>query len=346
MRKSFVILVFVAGANAAGLTDDAMGATSILRLDGDSARWSAELRPVVSPQTKCSFQQGKDLRGSGDGRKLKAVSSAGACCDACLADATCVGATYCEPGSDCDKECWIKTAAQAAGGTYDRKGRVACMKSTAPTPAPAPQPPLITIPAHVPGDIITDMELAGAIGDPLYELNFKNSSLWATARARWVYTTTFSSANVFGSGTGADAVLVFDGVKMGATVKLNGVVLGTVTDQFLRYNFSVSELLRGTGGGSAGANNTLEVEFDGTDTNGRYMACTGGWDWGPYSNTYAGADHTFSYGLWKGVYIASTAAQSATIVHASPSCFTAVPTLCSPCPMARTPASTCASLCL
>ena len=99
------------------------------------------------------------------------------------------------------------------------------------------------------------------------------------------------------------------------------MVLGTVTDQFLRYNFSVGELLHGSGDGSAGANNTLEVEFDGTDTNGRYMACTGGWDWGPYSNTYAGPDHTFSYGLWKGGYIASTAAQGATIVHASPFMF-------------------------
>ena len=35
-----------------------------------------------------------------------------------------------------------------------------------------------------------------------------------------------------------DALLVLDGVKMGATVTLNGVVLGTCTNQFLRYTHS------------------------------------------------------------------------------------------------------------
>ena len=35
-----------------------------------------------------------------------------------------------------------------------------------------------SIPASVPGDLLTDLEAAGLIGDPLYELNWLNSSIW------------------------------------------------------------------------------------------------------------------------------------------------------------------------
>jgi beta-mannosidase len=149
--------------------------------------------------------------------------------------------------------------------------------------------PVITLPAAtVPGDLITDLQSAGLVRDPLYELNFKNASLWDTPAGsgrEWVYRTTFATADAFGSAgsAGSDVTLVFDGVKMGATVSLNGVVLGTVTDQFLRYNFTITDLLLrdGASGGHGSGNNTLAVAFDGTLTGGRYMACTGGWDWGP-----------------------------------------------------------------
>lgn len=69
---------------------------------------------------------------------------------------------------------------------------------------------------------------------------------------------------------------MFDGIKMGAEIFLNGQSLGIVNDQFLRYNFSVQNLLVSSG------NNTLQVTFPANyaiDTDGRFMACTGGWDW-------------------------------------------------------------------
>jgi len=90
-------------------------------------------------------------------------------------------------------------------------------------------------------------------------------------------------------------------------------------------------------------------------TNGRFMACTGGWDWvrkapfctifipktthlsrqardkhketlkkercvfsapqGPYSNTYQNEDHTFSFGIWKNVYLLPVAAESAVCIR-------------------------------
>eukprot|EP01052_Picozoa_sp_SAG31_P012494 SAG31_NODE_732_length_12494_cov_3.395482_8_plen_316_part_00 len=93
---------------------------------------------------------------------------------------------------------------------------------------------------------------------------------------------------------------------MGAVVRLNGQQLGTITDQFLRYRFPVSTILHpGT--------NTLTVSFgDRTiQTNGRWMACSQGWDWAPISRT-----GSFSYGIWKSVYVAQVSA--ATILHVVP----------------------------
>jgi hypothetical protein len=66
-----------------------------------------------------------------------------------------------------------------------------------------------------------------------------------------------------------DVLLVFDGVKMGALVSLNGVSLGTLADQFLRYSFSVLPILK-----KSPAVNTLIVTFPmgpGPDSQGRYV---------------------------------------------------------------------------
>lgn len=56
--------------------------------------------------------------------------------------------------------------------------------------------------------------------------------------------------------TAFETLLVFDGIRMGAVVELNGHFLGNVTDQFLRYEFPVSSLLK------AGENNLVTVTFD------------------------------------------------------------------------------------
>jgi len=174
--------------------------------------------------------------------------------------------------------------------------------------------------ATVPGDVITDLQAAGLIGDPLYELNFKNATLWdvpVNSTVRWVYSKSFSTTAVAGDHLSApsnDVVLVFDGVKMGATVSLNGHTLGKMTDQFVRYNFSVTHLLEDD-------HNEVKVSFDDTPTEGRFMACTGGWDWGPYSNTYVENDHTFSRGIWKSVYLAVNPTDAASILHLTPHVF-------------------------
>lgn len=147
---------------------------------------------------------------------------------------------------------------------------------------------------NVPGDLITDLQVAKVIGDPIYETVWlDNSSIWSGND--WVYQTNFT----FNSQGAKDVLLVFDGVKMGASITLNGVAVGQALDQFLRYVFPVGSILQ--------ANNELKVTFPkdyGIDVQGRFMACTGGWDWAPYSNTHD--QHgalTLSEGIWKSVYV-------------------------------------------
>ena len=80
------------------------------------------------------------------------------------------------------------------------------------------------------------------------------------------------------AGLGSSALLVFSGVKMGARVMLDGEPLGNTTDQFLRYVFPVQL-------GAAGSRHRLQVVFEpDIACAGRWMACSGGWDWAPYSN--------------------------------------------------------------
>ena len=86
--------------------------------------------------------------------------------------------------------------------------------------------------------------------------------------------------------------MVMDGVKMGACVSLDGTLLGQTTNQWLRYSWPVSQLLR------PGKEHELQVSFDATvDTHGRFMACSGGWDWAPMSTTITpDRSPSFSFG--------------------------------------------------
>lgn len=58
------------------------------------------------------------------------------------------------------------------------------------------------------------------VGDPLYELNFLNSSLWD--QNPWTYSTTFSWTALADDLT---ALLVFDGIKMGSKIYMDGAYL-------------------------------------------------------------------------------------------------------------------------
>jgi hypothetical protein len=68
----------------------------------------------------------------------------------------------------------------------------------------------LSVAATVPGDLITDLERAGKIGDPLHERNFK-SVLWD--ETNWTYATQFETSPdlVDTISTSGHAYLVLDG---------------------------------------------------------------------------------------------------------------------------------------
>ena len=111
-------------------------------------------------------------------------------------------------------------------------------------------------------------------------------------------------------------MLVFDGIKMGATIAIDGTTVLTAIDQFYRYNISLDQSVRD------GNQHELSVTFDPTiDTEGRFVACSGGWDWAPYLEDFEKSTHarTFSRGIWRSVYIVSV--KDVAISHVVPQIF-------------------------
>lgn len=138
----------------------------------------------------------------------------------------------------------------------------------------------LRVAASVPGDLITDLEAGGVIGDPLFELSFRGNatSPSAVGGVPWDATNfTYSAAFTLAADVAASPTvsLVFEGVKMVADVALNGVALGYTADQFLRYTFDVTAAVLRTSA------NTLTVTFptgaDARNVERRWMACSGGW---------------------------------------------------------------------
>jgi hypothetical protein len=201
------ILALVPVAAAGGLTDNPIAADSITYL---SSGWSVSTPGTPGPATDCTFQSDTDYHPQTFFGQY-AVPSKEMCCGLCDAHDSCKVSTFAHG------QCYLKAAADASGGSYEHKGVYSCVKS-ANARAAAEVVPLgigpTTIPATVPGDLLTDLQSAGLIADPLHGLNFLNASMW-TANT-WTYKSSFST-----TADGSSYVLVFDGIKMGASIKVS-----------------------------------------------------------------------------------------------------------------------------
>ena len=82
-----------------------------------------------------------------------------------------------------------------------------------------------TIKATVPGELITDLQNAGKVLDPLSSNNHKDPSqvAWWNGDV-YTYTKTFAHTAAAAAGR---TLLVFDGIKLGAVVTLNGTMTST-----------------------------------------------------------------------------------------------------------------------
>ena len=306
MRPSAATLVlfapFVAGG---GLVDNPIAASVLVSLDSsDTVEWTASISGGIP--SGCSFVNDTDYLPSTWLSEQKGVASAQQCCDMCWSETLCAASVYVAA----DKTCWLKD--DLSGGTTSNTGRVACAKKRGAAPS-------LTIKASVPGDLITDLQRAGQLGDPLFEKNWLNDTIYH--QHNWTYSTHFglSAATLSAAqqGSGGRVQIVFDGIKMGARVSVNGVFIGEANDQFARYQWTLDPSVHKLRTGEKA--NVLSVEFDpAIDTGGRFMSCTGGWDWAPYTHTYQRGARIFSKGIWKSVYLAIDQPGGVAITHVVP----------------------------
>lgn len=171
----------------------------------------------------------------------------------------------------------------------------------------------LSISATVPGDLLTDLERAGIIQDPIASANLRDAAIAALMLNTWSWSTTFDLDSEFlQESTGSPVLLVLDSVKLAADIALNGVSLLSVADQFLRYNVTVPEgLLQPTG-------NVIVVSSppfsDPRNAAGRFQGCAAGWDWAPQS-----AWGPMTRGIVKSVYL--VAAPTVALAYVSPLVF-------------------------
>ncbi|MBO4263002.1 MAG: hypothetical protein J5903_04385, partial [Clostridia bacterium] len=162
-----------------------------------------------------------------------------------------------------------------------------------------------TTEATVPGDITNDLYRAGKITDPYFGLNHRQIG-WIP-REDFIYKKVFDAPKDF---LGGEVLLEFDGIDVFSEIYLNGELLGKTENMFLKYTFSVGNMLKPKG-------NQLEVrmkstlnEMDKFDCAGymsifnvprvfvRKAQCHFGWDWAP---------DICGYGIWGDVRLKKVA---------------------------------------
>ncbi|CAB9515754.1 Beta-mannosidase A [Seminavis robusta] len=195
--------------------------------------------------------------------------------------------------------------------------------------------------ARVPGDLVSDLMHNGLIHDPYTDLNlWKEENIWLGPQEQpppqeeeadesatkpkpppqlcqkkqtrvWSYSAHVDLPN---KKSQYSWYLVVESLQMGATISWNGVFLANVTDQFLRYTLPIPT----TALALAAKTNTLSVTFDPSiETDGRFMACAGGWDWAPYTRACDDQNRRiFTRGIVAPIYL--VAADQFLVTHVVP----------------------------
>ena len=136
---------------------------------------------------------------------------------------------------------------------------------------------------RVPGDLVSDLVAVGLLAEPLFENDFLlNASLWnnqSWTYARSVSLTAQQLQRLYADEEAAgDVWLVFDGIKMGASISMNGAQLAVSRHQFLRQELSLRSAIRTAGLRLREGDNELQVTFDPDIAEyGQFMASSGGW---------------------------------------------------------------------
>ncbi|KAG7364672.1 glycoside hydrolase family 2 sugar binding protein [Nitzschia inconspicua] len=179
----------------------------------------------------------------------------------------------------------------------------------------------LSAPGVVPGDVLTILLNNRIIQDPYHDRNFVTQRhIWMggdqdpvdgnfTERqwtTTWIYSTTFETPAPSNDTALLYWKVILEGVKMGADVAVNGIKIGEATDQFLRYDIDLDQrvLRQGVLQGDS-LRHTLTISFDPSKkVDGRFTACSGGWDWAPYAREQdAQGTQMFTLGVVKPVSV-------------------------------------------
>lgn len=159
--------------------------------------------------------------------------------------------------------------------------------------------------ATVPGDLVSDLVRMGVLArDPLHDED------WLAAAATW-WERTWTYETRVAVDADARALLVLDGVKMGAYVYVDGVRVGSVANQFVRSTFPLAPGVTHSVWVvfPAKRNNTTGIRTD------RFAICSGGWDWAPVQTQFDESGRRLgTRGLWKHAYVVQTTSLFVTAV--------------------------------
>ena len=140
-----------------------VGTTGAFSLNGDDWTAAGVTRDFDG---NCTFVSGADFVGVQTHVTPVAYHGTEAqCCQLCGASATCVYAMW--DGHGC-----IFYGADAVKKTGSQPGKTAIHIG-------AISQRSVKIPATVPGDLVTDLQRAGVVGNPLMNVNFQNATAWA-----------------------------------------------------------------------------------------------------------------------------------------------------------------------
>ncbi len=160
--------------------------------------------------------------------------------------------------------------------------------------------------AQVPGDITADLFRAGKIPNPYYGLNHKVAE--SILRRDFAYLTYFEFDLKSFDTQNRTLMLSFEGVDLFADIFLNGTLVGSTKNMFLRYDFDVKNaVLDGQNELRVQMRSTLARKdgldcdkyfgiFDSKRVLFRKEQCCFGWDWAPDMP---------GYGIYKPVYLQS-----------------------------------------
>ena len=136
--------------------------------------------------------------------------------------------------------------------------------SSSPWTLTTPSNATIKVPAAVPGDAHAALQAAGIIGDVTYRFN---DALFAwVAATPWTFSRPLPALSGAGSWT-----LVCEGLMTIGTVKLDGVALGQVNNQYRRWTFPLPS---GSEEERNGAPRELSLVFEPTQQFGLNVGCS------------------------------------------------------------------------